>query len=103
MEIVSAMHLTMFKTLAIARRYGSVVKNYSIPIAGTPSWSTIPTLDCHDEVGALHLLAMTRFSLDEADDAYVYASSYLTDIANNPQATPGAQGYAQAVLKTGSQ
>ena len=87
--------------LAIPGRYHSLVKNYSIPIAGTASWSTIPILDCHDEVGTICSLTTTRFALNEADDAYMYALSYLMDIANDPQATPGAQGYTKAALKTG--
>jgi hypothetical protein len=97
------MCLTLFEMLAIPRRYHSLVNNYSIPIAGTPSWSTIPISDCHDEVGTIHSIAMTRFSLDEADNVFTYTSSYLMDIANNPQATPGAQGYTQVALKMGSQ
>jgi hypothetical protein len=101
-EIVSTMRLTVFKTLAIPGRYRSLVENYKIPIAGTPSWSTIPIPESHDEVGTIRSLAATGFSLDEADDAYWYASSYLTDIAHDPQATPGAQGFAQAALITGS-
>ena len=75
--------------LAIPGRYHFLVKNYSMPIAGTPNWSTIPIPDCHDEVGTICSLATTGFTLDEADDAFMYALFYLTDIANDPQATPG--------------
>ena len=57
----------------------------------------------HTKVGAVRSLAMTGFTCDEADDVYPYASSFLTELASDPWATPGAQGFAQGALHSGRQ
>src|ERR1700683_256213 len=78
------MRLTVLKVLAIPGRYRSLVINYNIPIADTPSWSAAQIPEDRTEVGAVQSLAMTGFTCDEADDAYPYASSFLTELASDP-------------------
>ena len=39
----------------------------------------------------------------DTDDAYPYTSSFLTELASDPWATPGAQGFAQGALHSGRQ
>src|SRR6202050_5840013 len=82
-----------------------MVANYNIPIADPPSWSAAQIPKDRTEVGAIWSLAMTGFTFDEADDmyAYPYASSFLTELASDPRATPGAQGFAQGALHLGRQ
>ena len=79
------MRLTTMKVLAIPGRYRSLVNNYNIPIADTPLWSVAPIPEDRTEVGAARSLAMTGFTLDEADDVYLYASSFLISLASDPR------------------
>ena len=87
--MITSMRLTVMKVLAIPGRYRSLVTNYHIPIADTPSWSATQIPEDRTEVGAIWSLVMTGFTLDEADDAYPYASSFLTELASDPW-SPGS-------------
>src|SRR6202453_3170040 len=102
-DMITSMRLTVMKVLALPGRYRSLVTNYNIPIADTPSWSAAMIPEDHTKVGAVRSLAMTGFTCDEADDVYPYASSFLTELASDPWATPGAQGFAQGALHSGRQ